>query len=184
MKPTSTTPVPTITELCVSIEKIARESAAADTAVTTASEEYKIAKNDDGTTDPALIFDRKTAAKKKLFIAEAEAKRAAKRLESATAEFETAVGSLEAPLVEKLTKIRNQNAERLTGELVSKLPKANRTAPSLATSALRDFVACCEGVWEYDTAIASIAHTAPRLESHGPQASGLIGALKRAEALL
>lgn len=168
-----------IQQLCESLEKIAREASAADAAVTAASEEYKIAKIDDGETDPAEIFERKTAAKKKLFIRESEAKRAQSRLKTATSDFETSIENLTGPLLEDLAKIRDRNAAQLTKELAPKLPQND-----LAISTLKNFVGRCNGVMDFDIAIGSIHQGIQRLNTHGPQTSGLIRALKQAEILL
>jgi hypothetical protein len=166
-------------QICGSYEKTLADAAAADAAVATAQEEYDIAKIDDGKTDPGAIYDRKTAAERKLFIREAEAKRASMKLEEATAEFETSIERLAAPLLEELAKIRDSNAERLTKELATKLPKDNDAA-----HALNNFVIRCDGVVEFSLAISVIHEGLARLPIHGPKSGGLIKALAAADRLL
>ena len=179
MKPTNQSTTLSLTQICEAHEKLVKDAAATEAAVNVATEEYKVAKIDDGKTDPAEIFDRKTAAKKKLFICEAEAKRAAARLEGAEADFNSTIESLAAPLLENLTNVRNCNAAKLTKELEPKLAPGDLRVPALA-----NFVARCNGVVEFDVAIASIHNGVMRLEERGAQASGLIGALKQAERLI
>lgn len=179
MTPTNQSTTLSLTQICESYEKIVKDAAATEAAVTVAQEEYKVAKIDDGTTEPAEIFDRKTAAKKKLFICEAEAKRAATRLEGATTDFDSTIESLAAPLLEDLTKVRNRNADQITKELEPKLAPGD-----LRVSALHNFVTRCKGVVEFDMAIGSIWQGIERLSARGAQASGLIRALKHAESLL
>lgn len=179
----TTTMTPTksaITQICESLEKIEREAAAAAAAVTAADEEYQIAKIDDGKTDPGEIFDRKTAAKKTLFIRQAEAKRVAAKAEAARFEFEKSIEALAEPLLVNLSKIRAGNAEQLTKELAPKLLHDS----GYAVPALQNFVNACKGVKEFDDAIGNIQHGIGRLELHGAQSSGLITSLKHAERLV
>jgi hypothetical protein len=169
-----------ITHICESLEKIEREAAAAAAAVTTADEEYQIAKIDDGKTDPGEIFDRKTAAKKKLFVCQAEAKRAATKAEAAEFEFAKSIEALAEPLLANLAKIRAGNAERLTKELAPKLLHDS----GYAGPVLKNFVDWSKGVREFDEAIGNIQNGIERMPVHGAQTSGLVRALKQAERLV
>ena len=64
-------------QICESFETTEKEAATAEAAVISAEEAYKLAAIDDGKTDPGEIYERKSGAKKILFIRKAEAKRAA-----------------------------------------------------------------------------------------------------------
>ena len=174
------TPTPSIMHICAAFEAIEKSVADAEAAVITAKQECKNAKTDDGNTDPAEIYDRKSRAKKQLFILEAEAKRAAAKLEEAKPEFENSIEGLAAPLLDQLTKKRAHNAELLEKEFAPKTVPGDQRAKNAMTS----FIACCKDVEAFDIAIGAIYQGLQRLPAHGAKVSGLTKALRHAESLI
>ena len=180
MKPNITTPPQSIAHICAAFEVIEKSVADAEAAVITAKQACKDAKTDDGNTDPAKIYDRKAHAKKQLFILEAEAKRAAAKLEEAKPDFENSIGDLAAPLLDQLAKKRAHNAELLEKEF------APKTVPGdlRAKNAMSTFIACCKDVEVFDIAIGAIHQGLQRLPAHGAKVGGLTKALRHAESLI
>jgi hypothetical protein len=126
-----------------------------------------------------MISDRKSEAKKKLFILEAEAKRTAARLETTRANFDQTVEELAAPILKSLTKTRDDNAKQLSNELAPKL----RKDAGQAEAAMQSFIRCCNGVGDFDAAISSVEHNLQAARITGRR-TGLIQALQAAENLL